>query len=143
MKKLIQIISVFAFAVIFSVVSASAQSAPKIKTNIPFDFKISEKSYQTGNYEFSIVGTAAGNAILIMRDSSGKNLNSIVINRTDSGKINGSELTFRRYNDEHFLVGIVFGNGSYSLIQSSAEKDAVKNSKTNLAGKRHDAAKGM
>jgi hypothetical protein len=142
MKKLIQITSVFAFAVIFLVVSAGAQSVSKIKTDIPFDFKVGEKSYQAGNYEVSVAGTATGGALLVLRDSNGNNLRSVVINRTDTGKIGKSELIFHRYNDEHFLAGVVFGKGSYSLLQSNAEKNAVKNS-PDLADKRRETTKGM
>jgi hypothetical protein len=144
MNKFIQIISVFAFAVIFSVVSASAQSASRIKTDIPFDFKVGEKSYQAGSYEVSVAGTATGGAILILRDSHGNNLSSIVVSRTDTGKTNTSELVFHRYNDERFLAGVAFGKGTYSLLQSDAEKDAVKkNGKTDLADKQQDTTKGM
>jgi hypothetical protein len=143
MNKIIQIISVFAFAVIFSVVSANAQSVSKIKTDIPFDFKVGEKSYQAGSYEVAVAGTATGGAIMVLRDGDGKNLGSAVINRTDTGTTGKSELVFHRYNDEHFLAGVVFGKGSYSLLPSTAEKDAEENSKIKLAGKGHEVTKGM
>ena len=67
MKKLIQICTLLSLLVVFSIISANAQTVQRYEANIPFDFSVNGKTYEAGKYQLEISNVPTGKMLSIER----------------------------------------------------------------------------
>ena len=130
MKNLMmQIGLIFGLVITLGIVSAQAQTAIRYKTEIPFDFNIGEKTYQSGVYFINI----SNSNILKVEDAKGKNLlvkfvslNSIVSD-TDLTK-----MVFNCYDNQYFLAKIGSRDFGVTFSKSNTETQLAKNQNSQI-----------
>lgn len=124
MKKLMmQIGLMFGLVVTLGIVSAQAQTAIRYKTEIPFDFNIGEKMYQSGTYFINI---DASN-ILKLENAQGKNL--LVKFVSPNTTVSDTDLTkmfFNCYDNEYFLTKIGSRDFGVNFSKSNTETRLAK-----------------
>jgi hypothetical protein len=135
MKKLIQICTILSLLVVFTAVSAFAQSGERIDAKIPFNFKIGDKSYKAGNYVIRVSKTAGGD-VLSLEDENRNHLQTTVIARNGDLDLNQSELLFNRYENEVFLSKILVPGKGFSVHQSKSEKQIARQNQNNQDNRR-------
>jgi len=138
MKKLIQITAILSLLVIFSAVSAQAQSVNRYEADIPFDFNIGQKSYPAGSYVVKTAKLSDSYVSLTLQDKEGNKLQTILV--AASGNVSGKqpELVFNRYENRRFLTQLLTQDARISIVMSKDEKRVAKqirekNSSTQIA----------
>jgi hypothetical protein len=126
MKKFIQISAILSLLVVFSAISASAQAVSSYKADIPFDFSIGQKSYQSGNYVIKTSKIAANAVSFTLEDEKGNKLQTILVASSEGISKNNPELVFNRYDNQRFLTGLVTTDASITLAMSGTEKRIAK-----------------
>lgn len=106
MKRSIHLLSLLALALLISTVSAKAQTAKSIDTNVPFNFNVGQESYSAGTYRLQVLSDSAGGSIVRIRDRNGNSLQTIVAT-SNAGAVTGkSELKFEKRGHDRYLTGI-------------------------------------
>ena len=119
MKKIIQFGSILILATAFFVVSAHAQT---IKSNVPFDFSVSGKTYKAGKYSVKVDSANASTAMLL--DAKGKMLATLSIVDTGEAATGDDRLVFGMVGEQQQLAKIVFGDKTFSLSGAEAKNAA-------------------
>jgi len=122
MKKIIQVTSFLFLAVIFSAVSANAQSAEKFKATIPFAFSIGQKTYEPGNYTVKISNHSEAGSLLTIFDSKGKPINSLVVRSLVDRRDDESTFVFSRSGEDRSLTKIVTRYSAYAVPETSLKR---------------------
>jgi hypothetical protein len=126
MKKLIQICSLFGLLVIFSAVSANAQTVSSYKADIPFDFNIGQKSYQSGSYVVRTAKISDSAVSLTLEDEKGNKLQTILVAASGDASRKQPELVFNRYENQRYLTKLMTQNAIISIAMSKDEKRIAK-----------------
>ncbi|HEY0427366.1 MAG TPA: hypothetical protein VGC76_06130 [Pyrinomonadaceae bacterium] len=126
MKKLIQITAILSLLVVFSAVSAKAQTVSIYRTNIPFDFNVGGKSYQAGSYVIKTARLSANCASLTLEDEKGDKLQTILVAARGETSKKQPELVFNRYDSRRFLTKILTGDARISIAMSRVERRTAK-----------------
>ena len=123
---------IVAIAFATAVVSAQAQSAHTVVSNIPFEFIVADKTLPAGEYQ---VNRALGNALTI-RTSNGDASASRLTNEIQPNKDKRARLVFHRYGDRYFLAEVWTGAGDVGrqLLKSRQER-AIEREMSRLASK--------
>jgi hypothetical protein len=124
MKKIIQVISFAFIALVFSAVTANAQSVQKYKAEIPFAFSLGDHSYEPGTYTIRVARTGASAAIMTLVDSRGKPLQSVTASQT-VGTSRESVLEFIRTGNERSVSGIATADYGFFVHTSSKKSKTV------------------
>lgn len=127
MKKLIQICSMLCLVFVFSAFSAKAQVATKYyAADIPFDFSIGQKSYQSGRYIIKVTKYSLNNVSLTLEDKN-KNILQTMFLR---GKFNASKslqkLIFSRNGERTTLAQMVTQESAFVLPASNNQKRTLR-----------------
>lgn len=122
MKKIIQLCSVLALLVTFSVISANAQSVKQYDAKIPFSFNVGQKTFEAGNYVIKISKSAVNSKILSLEDESGKQLQSIIVAESGDTAKGRLQLVFNRYDKQRFLSKLSNGETVFSIVKTDTEK---------------------
>lgn len=138
MKKLIQICSLLGLLVVFSAVSATAQTVSSYKADIPFDFNIGEKSYQSGSYVIKTTKISDSSQSLTLEDEKGNRLQAILVAASGDVSKKQPELIFNRYENQRYLTKLTTQNQIISIAMSGGEKRIArqmqeKGSRTQIA----------
>lgn len=128
MKKLIQICTILSLLVVFSVVSANAQSVERIDAKIPFDFNIGKTTYKAGNYIIRVSKIAGSNTILSLEDENKNFLQNFVVLRNGNTSDKKSLLLFNRYEDKVFLSQISTPGIGFRLSPTETERQIARKS---------------
>ena len=132
MKKLIQICSILSLLVVFSVVSAHAQTANFYETNLPFDFNIGQKSYQAGSYVIKTLKVSSNYSSLTIEDKDGNELQRVLVTESSADLEKQPELVFNNYDNQRFLTRIVTPSLQISFPTTSREKQIAKKSRERI-----------
>jgi len=122
MKKIIQVTSFLFLAVIFSAVSAKAQSAERFKATIPFAFSIGQKTYEPGNYTVKISNHSEAGSVLTIFDNKGKAINSLVVRNLVDRRDDESTFVFTRSGEDRTLTRIVTPHSAYAVPETSLKR---------------------
>lgn len=122
MRKFIQLTSVIILAVGVAVSSAIAQTDTKITVEIPHDFSIGDRSYDSGSYDIRISKNSAGGASVTLIDADGKRLNTVVAMANSTAADAKPELIFERDGSDRVLRGIVLANSGVSIPNAGLKK---------------------
>jgi hypothetical protein len=115
----------FGLVMVLSVVAAQAQTSVRAKAHIPFDFKIGQKTYQSGEYT---LGWSEG-VLKIQNRRNGKARLILMNPGKTSRDANVSKLVFDRLNDQYFLSEIITPGGGAKFRKSKREERLAKEAK--------------
>ena len=129
-KGITMLTMIVAIAFATAVVSAQAQSAKTVISNIPFEFVVADQTLPAGKYQ---VHRAIGNALKIStRDAAAFRLT----NEIEPSKDRRARLVFHRYGNRYFLAEVWTGAGEAGrqLLKSRQER-AIEREMSTLASK--------
>jgi hypothetical protein len=126
MKKLIQITAILSLLVIFSAVSAQAQTVNRYEANIPFDFNIGQKSYPAGIYVVKTAKLSDSCVSLTVQDKEGNKLQTILVAASGNVSKKQPELVFNRYENQRYLAQLLTHDARISIVMSKDEKRVAK-----------------
>lgn len=130
MKKLIQICSILSLLVIFTAVSAQAQSVTQYKAQIPFDFNIGQKSYEAGSYVIKVTKPSIGGITLSLEDNEGNKLQTLLGAENGDVSEKEPELVFNRYDNQRFLTKILTPKSGILVAMTKDERQIAKQQRT-------------
>ncbi len=122
LRKMLQICTMFGLVMVLSVIAAQAQTVVSAKAHIPFDFKIGQKTYQSGDYNLGWTQSV----IKIQNRQNGKPRLVLMNPGEVSQEMNVSKLVFERFNDQCFLAEIITPNGNTKFRKSKLEERLAK-----------------
>ncbi|HLM62605.1 MAG TPA: hypothetical protein VK308_17535 [Pyrinomonadaceae bacterium] len=106
MKKLIQVFSFLSLVIVFSIVSANAQTVKQYAAEIPFDFSIDQKSYQAGSYVIKVSKFSQSSIALSLEDKENHVLQTIFVSANGDVAKNEPKLSFTVRDNQRFLTKI-------------------------------------
>lgn len=126
-KEILKGVTIFtlmvALAIVTAVVSANAQSANKMVTDIPFEFSIDYKTMPAGQYTVQTVATASDALLIQSADGSTSALRPSEATAPMKNK-RSARLVFHRYGQRYFLAEVWNGtdNAGRQLMKSLSER---------------------
>ena len=126
MKKLIQVCSILSLIVVFSIVSANAQTVKQYAAEIPYDFNIGQKSHQAGSYIIKVSKLSTSAISLSLQDKNQNNLQTILVRENGNIAKREPKLVFTSYDNHRFLTGISMQEMGLSIVVSKNAKLSVK-----------------
>lgn len=109
--------------------AAFAQSHQIVKAEIPFSFSVRGENYSAGEYTIK----RTGDAMHIWAISGSNNNISSKVLLSNTINASGKEqlkITFRRYNDQYFLVAFTTASYRVNLPKSKSERQLQKKLKS-------------
>lgn len=103
-KQSLGIVAALALFVLLGCVSASAQTATRMKASVPFDFQIGQQKFAAGDYFVERIGRQTTQESLLISSADGGQ--SALVRTSPHYDVNGGEqssLIFYRYGDMSFL----------------------------------------
>jgi len=121
---------ILAIAFATAVVSAQAQSARTVVSNIPFEFIVADETLPAGKYR---VNRSIGTALKIWTSDAAV---IRLTNEIEPNKDRRARLVFHRYGDRYFLAEVWTGAGEpgRQLLKSRQER-AIEREMSSLASK--------
>jgi len=117
MKKFIFISFVFIVLGVFS--SINAQSALRLKAEIPFSFTVGANSFPAGTYELKILRFGASAGVLRIFNGEGKALDTLTVSGvSDHVSADGTNLQFVGSSHDLSLVKVFTNTGTYTVSSS-------------------------
>jgi hypothetical protein len=131
-KGITMLTLIVAIAFATAVVSANAQSANTVVSNIPFEFTVGDKTLPAGQYQ---INRRLGNALTIQSREPATSVSRLT-NVIESGKNKNARLLFHRYGDRYFLAEVWSGSGDVGrqLLKSRQER-AIEREMSSIASK--------
>lgn len=131
-KGITMLTMIVAIAFATAVVSAQAQSAKTVTSNIPFEFIVADKTLPAGEYQ---VKRSLGNALTIGTSDPDVAVSRLT-NEIQPNKDRRVRLVFHRYGDRYFLAEVWTGAGDVGrqLVKSRQER-AIEREMSTLASK--------
>ena len=129
MKKLIQVCSILSLVVVFSVVSAWAQTVKQYAAEIPYDFNIGQKSYQADSadsYVVKISRISSNIVSLSLEDKEKNNLQTILVRENGNTTKHEPKLVFTRYDNQRFLTIMSMQEMGLSIVVSKDDKQSAQ-----------------
>ena len=126
MKKLIQFFSFLSLVIVFSIVSANAQTVKQYAAEIPFDFSIGQKSYQAGSYVIKVSKVSQSNIALLLEDKNKNLLQTILVRGNGDVAKNEPKLVFTRHDNQRVLTKMTMPDMGVTVPVS---EDTRQNSK--------------
>ena len=129
-KGITMLTMIVAIAFATAVVSAQAQSAKTIVSNIPFEFVVADQTLPAGKYQ---VNRSIGNALKISTSDAAV---FRLTNEIEPSKDRRARLVFHRYGNQYFLAEVWAGAGEAGrqLLKSRQER-AIEREMSTLASK--------
>ena len=129
-KGITMLTTILAIAFATAVVSAQAQSANTVISNVPFEFIVADKTLPAGKYR---VNRSIGNALKIWTSDAAA---FRLTNEIQPSKDRRARLVFHRYGDRYFLAEVWTGAGDVGrqLLKSRQER-AIEREMSSLISK--------
>jgi hypothetical protein len=126
MKKLIQVCSFLTLVIVFSIVSAQAQTVKQYAAEIPYDFNIGQKSYQAGSYVVKVSKISTGIVSLSLEDKEKNKLQTILVRENKNVAKREPKLIFTSYDNRRFLTGAAMQEMGLAIAVSKDDKLRAK-----------------
>lgn len=124
-------------------VAAQAQTSgsARLIANIPFDFKVGDKTLPAGEYTVRQVNPASDRVVLQISTSDGRTLAMVQMNSIAGKTDESTRLVFNRYGDQHFLAEAwIAGEGiGLKALRTRAER-AVEREMAGMKPGKEDVA---
>jgi hypothetical protein len=122
-----------------AVVSANAQSAPKVVADVPFEFSVGYKTMPAGEYSVQTV-VSAGDGLLI-RSTDGKSSALRLSEATERAKDKSqARLVFHRYGERYFLAQVWSGSNNIGRQLLKSQEESAIESELTIASAASDKA---
>lgn len=125
MKRFLQFFSFIAIGLVFSAVSAQAQSVTKVEAEVPFAFTIGDKTFEAGKYDLKLINNASGSTRIQLTDEDGKVMHSAIALRNGSDTNERAELVFDVNGADRVLSGITTNEAGYTLPKFKKSKSVT------------------
>src|SRR5688572_18933903 len=126
MKKFIQICSLLSMLVVFTVISASAQSGFGTDVEIPFSFNVGDRSYDAGNYIVKLGRLSSGSATLSIQDTKTDDIQTVLLHVSSDGSGRDMNLVFDTIDGKKYLSKVQTTDKTFALTKVKSEKNGVK-----------------
>lgn len=126
MKKLLQICSLLSLVLVFTAVSASAQSEYGSEVKIPFAFNAGEREYEAGKYIVKINKTYTGSAMVIISDPKTNTVQTVLTQRSGDSPDEAIKLIFVTVDGERVLSRVITPGGGFALRNRQPRDVAVR-----------------
>jgi hypothetical protein len=142
-RELLKGITMLALLVTLSLatvlVSANAQSAPKVVADVPFEFSVGFKTMPAGEYSVQTI-VSAGDGLLI-RSADGKSSALRLSEATERAKDKSqARLVFHRYGDRYFLAQVWNGSNNIGRQLLKSQEESAIESELTIAAAASDKA---
>ena len=136
-KGITMLTMILAIAFATAVVSAQAQSAKTVISNVPFEFIVADRTLPAGKYR---VNRSIGTALKIWTSDAAA---IRLTNEIEPSKDRRARLVFHRYGNRYFLAEVWTGGGDpgRQLLKSRQER-AIEREMSSLASKTEQAECG-
>jgi hypothetical protein len=86
--------------------AAQAQTARRIRINVPFDFVVGKQTLPAGTYTIRQM-LRDNDSLLLLQSTDGRTTESVLTNRVEAGRESAAaRLDFHRYGDTNFLFRV-------------------------------------
>lgn len=105
-KQAYMIIAAIMLATVAGLSTAQAQTSPTLNltANIPFDFKVGDKTFPAGEYIVSCLNPTAPSKVLQIRSKLGTASAMLQTNSVNGLSQDKGRLVFHRYGDQYFFA---------------------------------------
>ena len=124
LKGVTMLVSIVALAFITALIS-NAQSRPRqVRTNVPFDFVVGEKTLPAGNYTVGTISRTSADAVLIRSNDGRQKAIRLTNSISDSANIRRARLVFHRYGNTYYLAQVWAAgmNEGREMLKSKMER---------------------
>lgn len=125
MKKLIQICSLLSVVLVFTAVSASAQSVYGSEVEIPFSFSINSRTYEAGKYVVKLNKLQSGAATVIIVDPKNDSVQTVLAQRNGSNADNSVKLVFEAVNGQRVLNEVLTPGGGFAVMGNRKQREVA------------------
>lgn len=133
-KGIAMVMLVVGIALTTAAVSANAQSAKKVVTDVPFDFIVGDKTLSSG--EYTLRTTAAPENGLIIQNADGKSEGLRLTFPIFPKNNRGARLVFHKYGQRYFLAQVWTGAGDVGRhLMKSRQERAIERELSTIASK--------
>jgi hypothetical protein len=129
MKRLIQIGSFLGLALIFSAVTANAQTVFGDEVNIPFSFSVGSHNYEAGKYIIRLNKIPSGSGIVTITDSKTDRVQAMLVRSNGESSDEMVKFVFDNISGERTLSRIIMPTGGFSLVGGRRQSRAVAGGK--------------
>ena len=124
--KSIQISLLIVSAIIFSAISASAQSLKQYEVDIPFNFQLGRTINDAGEYQVNLKDSTANATILTLKSSTGEEIyRKVVIRSGASTRKAKMRLVFDRFGRKFLLTQLVSRDFAFNTLTKRHRKGIV------------------
>ena len=124
MKK--SLVVFFAMAAVILGLSVAAESAPRMKVNIPFDFYLGDQMLPAGEYMIempNLINATATGSIVVVRSEDGSVYHCIPAMTGNYARNYAYQVTFHRYGGTYFFAKVQNSTFVSTLPPTRAEKE--------------------
>lgn len=126
MKKLIQLCSFLSLVIVFSVVSAQAQTVRQFAADIPFNFNVGEKTFDAGSYIIKVSKYSQNSVALTLENKKSKKLQSLIVRGNGDAAKAEPTLFFTFHDSRRFLTKFSMSGMGLTLPVSNEARESVK-----------------
>ena len=139
LKGITMVTMIVAIAFATAVVSAQAQSAKTVVSNVPFEFIVGDQTLPAGEYH---INRSLGNALRIQTSDPAASASRLT-NEIQSRNNKRARLVFHRYGERYFLAEVWTGAGDVGrqLLKSRQER-AIEREMSTIASKTEQGESG-
>jgi hypothetical protein len=134
LKGIAMVMIVVGFALTTAAVSANAQSAQKVRADIPFDFIVGNRTLGSG--EYTVKTTSAPENGVLIQDADGKSLGMRLSFPISPNNRRSARLVFHKYGQRYFLAEVWTGAGAVGRhLTKSRQERAIQRELSSIASK--------
>jgi hypothetical protein len=119
------------FALTLVAGTLSAQSADRVRADIPFDFQVGSKTLPAGVYDVTQLRDSSPNVLRFSNVHYTKVNMMTMAGSRDSSKLS-PRLTFSRQGDEYVLNGITNGSLTWKIPEGAAQPKLAKTNSSEI-----------
>ena len=120
-KQIYTFVGLIIVLTIASVSAIHAQSESSARARIPFDFSVRNQTISAGDYSIQRQDDK-GKAWSLRRDDYRQTVVFLAMNVDSEKPLGNGKMTFRRYGNKYFLVGLEISHYKIGLGKSRAER---------------------
>jgi hypothetical protein len=126
MKRFIQICSLLSLLVLFTGVSASANTGFGTEVEIPFAFTVGDRSYDAGNYIVKVDRLSSGTSTLTIQETKSGDMQTVLINVSSGNPSSQVKLVFDTIDGKKYLTRIQTADRTFAIAGSKVDRKAAK-----------------
>lgn len=126
MKRFIQICSLLSLLVLFTGVSASANTGFGTEVEIPFAFTVGDRSYDAGNYIVKLDRLSSGTSTLTIHETKSGDMQTVLVHVNNGSRGSQVNLIFDTIEGKKYLTRIQTADRTFAVAGSKVDRKAGK-----------------